>query len=64
LLDRHEVLRTVVEFRDRLQSIWDETATAHETARARCELFCEQARWSNIQALRDFATRLKAYRAS
>jgi len=32
LLKRHEVLRTVVEFRDRLQGIWDETSASHGRA--------------------------------
>ena len=32
LLDRYEALRTVIEFRDRLQQIWDETAASHARA--------------------------------
>src|ERR1700737_3881286 len=32
LLDRYEVLRTVTEFRDRLQQIWDETSASHAHA--------------------------------
>jgi stearoyl-CoA desaturase (delta-9 desaturase) len=34
LLDRYEVLRTVIEFRDRLQQLWDETSASHARAGA------------------------------
>jgi len=34
LVGRYEVLRAVVEFRDRLQQIWDETSASHARARA------------------------------
>ncbi len=55
LLDRYEVLRTVVEFRDRLQQIWD--GRALEQLRA----LCAQAEGSSILALRKFALRLRTY---
>jgi len=34
LLDRYEVLRTVADFRDRLQLIWDDESASHERAGA------------------------------
>jgi hypothetical protein len=64
ILERHEVLRTVIEFREALQSIWDETNAAQENALARWTQFCEQAGHSNIEALRAFAGRLYMYRVS
>ena len=48
LLERYAVLRTVIEFRDRLQQIWDETSA-------------QAARSSSILALRNFALRLRTY---
>jgi hypothetical protein len=64
VLERHERLRTVLEFRDSLQSIWDETNAAQENALARWGQFCEQAGRSNIEALRAFVSRLHMYRIS
>jgi len=61
LLDRYAVLRTVIDFRDRLQQLWDQTAAAHESA---LEEWREQAARSPILALREFATRLPKYGTS
>jgi stearoyl-CoA desaturase (delta-9 desaturase) len=61
LLERNGVLRTVIEFRDRLQSIWDETSAGHANALTRWMVLCEQARRSNIRALREFAMHLHEY---
>jgi len=61
LLERYEVLRTVIEFRDRLQGIWDETSASHGRALEQlCEL-CAQAEGSRVPALRKFARRLRSY---
>ena len=62
LLERNGVLRTVIDFRDRLQSIWDETSSGHDHALSRWVLFCDQAARSNIDALREFALHLHEYR--
>jgi stearoyl-CoA desaturase (Delta-9 desaturase) len=62
LLDRYEVLRTVVEFRDRLQQIWDETSASHGRALEQLRELCTQAEGSSILALRKFALRLRTYR--
>lgn len=64
VVERYEGLRIVLEFRDALQSIWDETNAAQENALARWAQFCEQAGGSNIEALRTFVGRLQMYRAS
>jgi stearoyl-CoA desaturase (delta-9 desaturase) len=61
LLDRYEVLRTVVEFRDRLQQLWDETSASHGRALEELRALCVQAEGSSIVALRKFVLRLRAY---
>jgi stearoyl-CoA desaturase (Delta-9 desaturase) len=61
LLDRYEVLRTVVDFRDRLQQIWDEASASHERALQQLRQLCIQAEGSGILALRKFVLRLRAY---
>ena len=57
LLDRYEALRTVIEFRDRLQQIWDGTAASHARALQDLRELCAQAESSSILALRNFALR-------
>jgi len=61
LIDRHEVLRAVIEFRDRLQQIWDESFVSHGRALAQLRELCAQAQTSRILALRKFALRLRTY---
>jgi len=61
LLDRYEVLRAVVEFRDRLQQVWDETSASHGRALEQLRELCAQAEGSSILALRRFALRLRTY---
>jgi stearoyl-CoA desaturase (Delta-9 desaturase) len=61
LLARYEVLRTVVEFRDRLQQIWDETSASHGRALEELRELCVQAEGGSILALRKFVLRLRAY---
>jgi stearoyl-CoA desaturase (delta-9 desaturase) len=61
LLDRYEGLRTVIEFRDRLQQIWDEASASHGRALEQLRELCAQAEGSGILALRRFALRLRTY---
>jgi stearoyl-CoA desaturase (delta-9 desaturase) len=61
LLERYEVLRTVIEFRDRLQQLWDETSASHGRALEQLRELCAQAEGSSILALRRFALRLRTY---
>jgi hypothetical protein len=61
LLDRYEVLRAVIEFRDRLQQIWDETSASHGRALEQLRALCAEAEASRILALRRFARRLPTY---
>jgi stearoyl-CoA desaturase (delta-9 desaturase) len=61
VLDRYEILRTVVEFRDRLQQVWEETSASHARALQQLRELCAQAEGSGIAALRKFALRLRTY---
>jgi len=61
LLDRYEVLRTVVDFRDRLQQVWDEASASQGRALEQLRELCMQAEGSSILALRTFVLRLRAY---
>jgi stearoyl-CoA desaturase (Delta-9 desaturase) len=61
LLERYEVLRTVIEFRDRLQRIWEEMSASHGRALEQLRELCVQAEGSGILALRKFALRLRSY---
>jgi len=61
LLQRYDVLRAIVEFRDRLQRIWDETSVNDAPALERLRVLCTDAECSHIPALRRFAQRLPTY---
>lgn len=60
LLDRYEVLRAVIDFRDRLQQIWDEASGSHGRALEQLRELCVQAEGSGVVALRKFVLRLQA----
>ncbi|HLY52064.1 MAG TPA: fatty acid desaturase [Steroidobacteraceae bacterium] len=59
LLERYEVLRRVVEYRDGLQQLWEEASAREGLAQLR--EWCRRAEESGIAALRDFARGLPAY---
>jgi stearoyl-CoA desaturase (delta-9 desaturase) len=61
LLGRDEVLRTVIEFRDRLHQIWDETSASSHRALEQLRELCVQAEGSRVLALKRFALRLRTY---
>jgi stearoyl-CoA desaturase (Delta-9 desaturase) len=61
LLERHEVLRRVVESRDSLQQLWNGTAVNQARALAQLREWCARAEVSGIRALREFALALPAY---
>jgi hypothetical protein len=61
LTRRHEVLRVVVEFRDRLQAIWDSYSGTDGRAVQQLRELCHFANNSRISALGDFAARLQRY---
>jgi stearoyl-CoA desaturase (delta-9 desaturase) len=61
LLEQYEVLRTVIDFRNRLQQIWEETSASHARALQQLRELCAQAESSRVLALRNFALRLRSY---
>ncbi|HKZ74982.1 MAG TPA: fatty acid desaturase [Steroidobacteraceae bacterium] len=61
VLARHDVLRSVVEFRDSLYQLWNDTAANKARALTQLREWCARAEASGIQALRDFALSLRAY---
>ena len=61
LLEKHEVLRRVIEYRDSLQLLWNESAANPARALAQLREWCRRAEASGIAALREFAEGLAAY---
>lgn len=61
LLDRYVALRAVIDFRDRLQQVWDHTSASHESALVQWRALREHGSNSQIRALRTFALRLPKY---
>jgi stearoyl-CoA desaturase (delta-9 desaturase) len=61
LLERYEVLRRVVEFRDSLQHLWNDTSVNQARAVMQVREWCEKAEASGIRALREFSLALPAY---
>jgi stearoyl-CoA desaturase (Delta-9 desaturase) len=61
LVDRYDVLRTVIGFRDRLQQIWDDTSASHGRALEELRDLFAEAQGSSILALREFAQSLPTY---
>ena len=61
LLERYEVLRRVVEYREGLQHLWNETSANQARAVAQLREWCARAEASGIRALRDFSLGLPAY---
>lgn len=61
LVGRYEVLRAVIEFRDGLQQIWDETSASQARALEQLRRLCAEAEGSGILALSKFARRLPTY---
>jgi stearoyl-CoA desaturase (delta-9 desaturase) len=64
LLERHVVLQIIIDFRDRLQQLWDHAPQSQERALADWIALCDQARNSHVRALREFAMRLAKYAPS
>jgi stearoyl-CoA desaturase (delta-9 desaturase) len=59
LLERYEVLRRVVEYREGLQQAWEDASAGHALGQLR--EWCRRAEGSGIGALREFAQALPAY---
>lgn len=54
-------LQTVYEYRQALQDVWARSATTHEALLHNLQTWCSQAEASGIEALRDFALKLRGY---
>jgi stearoyl-CoA desaturase (delta-9 desaturase) len=61
LLEKYEVLRRVIDYRERLQQLWNEAAANRGRALTQLHEWCSAAEGSGIGALREFAQRLPAY---
>jgi stearoyl-CoA desaturase (Delta-9 desaturase) len=61
LLERYEVLRRVVEYRESLQQLWNGAGANQARALAQLRDWCRGAEASGIGALREFALLLPAY---
>ena len=61
LLERYEVLRRVVEYREGLQHLWNEASANQAKAVAQLREWSARAEASGIRALREFSQRLPAY---
>lgn len=60
-LDRNHRLKTVYTMKQKLQDIWQRSATTHEHLLQALEEWCRQAEATGIQALRDFSLKLRTY---
>jgi stearoyl-CoA desaturase (delta-9 desaturase) len=63
-LSASQRLRTVYEYRLKLQAIWGRTTASHEKLLAALQDWCLQAEASGIKALQDFAHTLRSYTLS
>jgi stearoyl-CoA desaturase (delta-9 desaturase) len=61
ILDRNQPLKTVHEFRERLQQLWSGAHASNERLLTHLKEWCVQAEQSGIKALQDFATSLRSY---
>jgi stearoyl-CoA desaturase (delta-9 desaturase) len=61
VLERFSNLRVAYQYRERLQNIWSRSATSHDKLLQALQEWCQQAEATGVQALEDFAQRLKGY---
>ena len=61
LLDKSQTLKTVQEFRGRLQDIWSGATISNDRLIARLREWCQQAEASGIRSLQEFAQTLRGY---
>ena len=61
LLENNPKLATVVEFRERLQALWEGRHVSNERLIAQLKEWCAQAEASGIKVLQDYARALKHY---
>ncbi|MGI9307885.1 MAG: DesA/ISL3 alpha bundle tail domain-containing protein, partial [Gammaproteobacteria bacterium] len=61
LLADNQTLRTVYEFREHLEGLWEQANVSNERLVVQLKEWCAQAEASGIQALEEFATTLRGY---
>jgi len=61
VLEQNASLRTVYQFKLRLQAVWEQQAISHEMRLAELRQWCAQAEASGIQALQDFVHLVRRY---
>jgi stearoyl-CoA desaturase (delta-9 desaturase) len=61
ILQKSQVLATVHQYRDRLQGIWERTATSQEALLQALQEWCREAEATGIKALADFSRSLRGY---
>lgn len=61
LLSQNAALKTVHEFRERLQALWSGQTVSNERLLSQLREWCAEAEASGIQVLEDFAARLRGY---
>lgn len=65
ILENSETLKTVHEFRDRLQLLWKSgTAISNESLLQQLREWCEEAEASGIRVLQEFSDRIRGYALS
>lgn len=62
LLERHEQLKIVHDYRERLQKLWESSTASNEKLVESFRHWCEEAEKSGVEALERFAQRLRGYR--
>jgi stearoyl-CoA desaturase (delta-9 desaturase) len=62
VLNSSQAIRTVEEYRRRLQAIWDGATVSNERLVAQLREWCQQAEASGERVLQDFARSLRGYR--
>jgi len=60
-LARSPTLRTVYEFRQRLQALWENSTLSNENLLQQFKDWCAQAETAGIATLQEFALRLRGY---
>ncbi|MFS8607228.1 MAG: transposase [Gammaproteobacteria bacterium] len=63
VLGSNATLRTIYDFKLRLQALWTQQAKTQQELLARLQAWCADAEASGIAALEEFARQLRAYRA-
>lgn len=62
LVERHPTLRTVIEFRAELKTLWEGANVSNERLLNELKEWCARAEASGIEALEEFAATLRGYR--